>query len=40
VIWPELGLTNRVLYIAGVSQRGTNTGTVITLKLERYEDFE
>jgi hypothetical protein len=40
VIWPELALTNQVLYIAGVSQRGTNTGTVLTLRLERYEDFE
>jgi hypothetical protein len=37
---PEIGLINQVLYIQGVSCRGTNTGTVITLKLERYEDYE
>lgn len=37
---PEIGLINQVLYIAGVSFSGNNFGTRITLKLERYEDFE
>ncbi len=37
---PEVGLINQVLYIAGVSLSGNNFGTKVTLKLERYEDFE
>ncbi len=37
---PEIGLVNQILYIKGVGQRGTNTGTALTLTLERYEDFE
>jgi hypothetical protein len=37
---PEVGLINHVLYIAGVSLSGNNFGTKVTLKLERYEDFE
>lgn len=40
VTCPEVGLINRVLYIAGVSLNGDNKGTVITLTLEQYEAFE
>jgi hypothetical protein len=36
---PEMGLINRIMYIQGVSQRGT-TNTMLTLKLETYEDYE
>jgi prophage tail gpP-like protein len=37
---PEVGLVNQVLYIAGVSISGKNTGTTINLTLEKYEAFE
>jgi hypothetical protein len=37
---PEIGLVNQVLYIAGLSMSGSNKGTNLTMKLERYEDFE
>jgi hypothetical protein len=37
---PEIGLINQVLYISAVQLLGNNFGTKVTLKLERYEDFE
>ena len=37
---PEVGLVNQTLYIAGVTQNGTNRGTTLSLKLESYEAFE
>lgn len=37
---PEVGLIGQVLYIAGIQLAGTHFGTKVTLKLERYEDFE
>ena len=36
----EVGLIDEILYIAGISYQGKNTGTLIRLTLERYEDFE
>jgi prophage tail gpP-like protein len=36
----EVGLIDEILYIAGISYQGKNTGTLIRLTLERYEGFE
>jgi hypothetical protein len=40
VTCPEVGLVNEILYVAGISLSGKDTGAFVQLTLERYEDFE